>query len=126
VTEAVAAPVPDRSAAPNSTSRMFRVKTTSTVYGMVSISVGKIDTRATNQDCSRYSRQANGGLNINTSVSSAIAKNPPTARMGLAAVPVATNEPSPFGAIYDIINCMTMNCMTFNIASGRFVNGLPR
>ena len=56
--------MPEKSAAPNSTSRMLRVNTTSTVNGMVSNSVGMIDTRATNQVCKRNSRQANGGLNI--------------------------------------------------------------
>ena len=45
-----AAPVPEKSAAPNSFSRMLNVKVSNTVYGMVSISVGTIDTRATNQD----------------------------------------------------------------------------
>ena len=36
------------------------------------------------------SRQANGGLNITTNVSSAIAKKPPTARTGLAIAVEAT------------------------------------
>jgi hypothetical protein len=53
VTEAVAAPVLEKSAAPNSTCRMLSVKSTSTVSGMVNNNVGKIDTRATNQVCSR-------------------------------------------------------------------------
>ena len=39
----------------------------------VSINVGTIETRATNQDCEMNSRQANGGLKIATKVSSAIA-----------------------------------------------------
>ena len=45
----------------------------STVNGIASINVGTIDTRATNQDCEMNSRHANGGLNITTKVSSAIA-----------------------------------------------------
>ena len=66
-----------------------------TVYGMVSISVGSIDTRATNQVWSRNSRQANGGLKINTKVSSDIAKKPPTARTGLVtAYAVTTGAPT--------------------------------
>jgi hypothetical protein len=53
VTLAVAAPVPEKSAAPKSTSRMLSVKSTSTLSGMVNNNVGKIDTHATNQVCSR-------------------------------------------------------------------------
>ena len=49
VTEASAAPAPDRSPAPTSISTMFNVKTMSTVYGMESTRVGTIDTLATNQ-----------------------------------------------------------------------------
>ena len=60
------------------------MKTTSTVNGIASISVGTIDTRATNQVCRMNSRHANGGLNIATKVSSDIAKNPPTERTGFA------------------------------------------
>jgi hypothetical protein len=52
---------------------------------MASISVGNIDTRATNQDCRRNSSHANGLRGINTKVSNAIAKKPPTAVAGLAA-----------------------------------------
>ena len=40
---------------------------------------------ATNQDRSRNSRHANGGLNMKTKVSIENAKNPPTARSGLTA-----------------------------------------
>jgi hypothetical protein len=36
------------------------------------------------------SRHAKGGLNINTNVSSAIPKKPPTARTGLPTMPEAT------------------------------------
>ena len=64
--------MPEKSAAPNSRSRMLNVNVSKTVYGMVSISVGRIDTRATNQDWLMNSRQANGGLNIATNVSRAI------------------------------------------------------
>ena len=39
-----------------------------------------------NQVCRRNSRNANGGLNISTNVSSAKAKKPPTALIGLAIV----------------------------------------
>ena len=56
VTEAVAAPVPEKSAAPNSTRRMFMVNTTSTVNGIASNSVGIRDTRATNHVCNKNSR----------------------------------------------------------------------
>ena len=80
----IAAPVPEKSAAPNSTSRMLKVKTSSTVNGMDSIRVGTIDTRATNQVCRMNSRQANGRLNIATKVSSAMAKKPPNERTGFA------------------------------------------
>ena len=48
------------------------MKVSNTVYGIVNISVGTIDTRATNQACEMNSRHAKGGLNINTNVSSAI------------------------------------------------------
>ena len=68
--------------APNSTSNTLKVNTSSTVNGMDSISVGTMDTRATNQLCRMNSRQANGGLNIRTKVSNDMAKNPPTERMG--------------------------------------------
>src|SRR5882762_2439981 len=82
VTAPNAVPVPEKSAAPNSTNKMLRVKTVRTVNGMDSIRVGTMDTRATNQDCSINSRHANGGLNSNTATSNAMAKNPPTARSG--------------------------------------------
>ncbi|WP_240274644.1 hypothetical protein [Mycobacterium ulcerans] len=48
------------------------MKVNNTVYGMVNISVGSSDTRATNQACAMYSRHANGGWTIATNVSSAI------------------------------------------------------
>ena len=60
---------------------------------MVSISVGRIDTRATNHDWTMNSRHANGGLNIDTNVSSAIEKKPPKARTGLAMASEATIQP---------------------------------
>ena len=41
--------VPLKSAAPNSSNKMLKVNTTSTVYGTASIRVGSSDTRATNQ-----------------------------------------------------------------------------
>ena len=85
-----AAPVPEKSAAPNSVSRMLKMNVNNTVYGIVNISVGTIDTRATNQACKMNSRHANGGLNICTKVSSAIAKKPPKARTGLAMTLEAT------------------------------------
>ncbi|GAY17532.1 hypothetical protein MSZK_42580 [Mycobacterium sp. shizuoka-1] len=47
--------------------------------------MGNIDTRATNQDCTRNSRQANGRRGIATRTSRDIAKNPPSARNGLPA-----------------------------------------
>jgi hypothetical protein len=56
------------------------------VKGIDSIKVGSIETLATNQACSRNSRHANGGRNINSSVSIAIAKKLPAALTGLAAV----------------------------------------
>ena len=56
VTAPNAAPAPDRSAAPNSRSRMLSVKLTNTVNGIATNNVGANDTRATNQDCSRNSR----------------------------------------------------------------------
>ena len=56
VTAPNAAPAPERSAAPNSRSRMFRVKLTSTVNGMATSRVGASETRATNQACSMNSR----------------------------------------------------------------------
>ena len=51
---------------------MLNVNVSKTVYGIVNISVGTIDTRATNQACAMNSRHAKGGLNIATKVSSAM------------------------------------------------------
>ncbi len=82
LTVPIAAPVPEKSVAPNSPSRMLKVNTSSTEYGRVSMSAGSTDTRATNQVCNRYSRQANGGRNITTRVSKDMAMNPPKARTG--------------------------------------------
>ena len=45
----IAAPVPEKSDAPNSVSRTLKVNTSNTEYGIVSISAGKTETRATNQ-----------------------------------------------------------------------------
>src|SRR6185312_2776387 len=45
----IAAPVPEKSDAPNSVSRTLKVNTSNTEYGIVSISAGKTDTLATNQ-----------------------------------------------------------------------------
>jgi hypothetical protein len=56
---------------PNSTSKMLNVKTSSTVNGIASITVGSIDTRATNQDCSKNSRHAKGLRGMSTNVSNA-------------------------------------------------------
>src|ERR1700756_1109657 len=54
------APVPEKSAAPNSTSSTLKVNTVSTVNGIDSINVGTSETLATNHVCRRYSRHANG------------------------------------------------------------------
>ncbi len=100
VTVPIAAPVPEKSAAPNSTSRTLKVKTSNTVNGMDSIRVGTIDTRATNQVCRMNSRQANGRLNIATKVSNAMAKKPPNERTGFAnesAVTTAHPAAAPWG-----------------------------
>ena len=45
----IAAPVPEKSDAPNSVSRMLKVNTSNTEYGIVNISAGRTETRATNQ-----------------------------------------------------------------------------
>ncbi|CNH65541.1 Uncharacterised protein [Mycobacterium tuberculosis] len=84
VTEASAAPAPERSPAPISTSRMFSTNTMSTVYGIDSMIVGKIETRATNQICSRSSRQAQGPRTAATKASMLRMKNWPSASIGLA------------------------------------------
>ena len=83
VTAPKAAPAPDRSAAPSSRSRMFRVKLTSTVNGIATSTVGASDTRATNQDCSRNSRHWNGRWNRKRTASADIANSPPMASIGL-------------------------------------------
>ncbi len=49
LTVPIAAPVPPKSEAPNSVNRMLKVNTSNTEYGIVSISAGKTETRATNQ-----------------------------------------------------------------------------
>src|SRR6201997_651090 len=81
------APVPDRSAAPNSTSSTLKRKTDSTVNGMAKNIAGSNDTRATNHVCSRNSRQAKGHLNIAAKTSSANATNSPALRTGASATP---------------------------------------
>ena len=54
-------------------SKMLNVKTSSTVNGIASITVGSIDTRATNQDRSKNSRHAKGLRGMSTNVSNAMA-----------------------------------------------------
>src|ERR1700751_2628609 len=51
---------------------------------MASNNVGSSETRATNQDCSRNSLQANGRRGINVSVCHEMVKNSPNERSGLA------------------------------------------
>jgi hypothetical protein len=84
VTVPNAAPVPEKSAAPNSTRRTLKVKTSNTVNGIDSISVGMIDTRATNHDCWISSRHAKGRRGMATIVSTAMATKSPTEPIGLA------------------------------------------
>ena len=81
------APVPDRSAAPNSTSRTLKRKTDRTVNGIAKNIAGNSDTRATNHVCSRNSRQAKGHLNNATNTSSDNAKKSPKLRTGASAAP---------------------------------------
>jgi hypothetical protein len=69
--------VPEKSAAPNSTNKMLKVKIAKTLNGIASNIVGSSDTRATNHACRKNSRHAKGLRGINTNVSSAIAKKPP-------------------------------------------------
>jgi hypothetical protein len=83
VTDASAAPAPDRSPAPTSISTMLSVKTMSTVYGIDSTSVGTIDTRATNQIWSSSSRHANGGRTMAANVSPTRTTKSPMAKAGL-------------------------------------------
>jgi hypothetical protein len=45
-------------------------------FGIANINVGSSDTRATNHDCNKNSRHANGLRGISTKVSNAVAKNP--------------------------------------------------
>ena len=56
-----------------------------TTYGIESTNAVTVETFATNNACSRNSRQANGGLKIATRMSSDKAKNPPMLCSGLAA-----------------------------------------
>ena len=68
---------------------MLKVNTGSTVNGTASISVGTIDTRATNQLCSRNSRQANGRRGMETSCPKR-REELADARSGLEATPSET------------------------------------
>ncbi len=74
----------------------------STVYGIDNMMVGKIDTRATNQICSRTSRQANGRRTNVTNDSALNIKNSPSAFMGFARVVpfivLARPSGSPYGS----------------------------
>ena len=63
---------------------MFRTNTMSTVYGIDSMIVGKIETRATNQICSSTSRQAHGPRTVVTNDSMLRMKNWPSAFIGFA------------------------------------------
>ncbi|BBX65145.1 hypothetical protein MSAS_43190 [Mycobacterium saskatchewanense] len=92
---AVAVPAPEKSAAPMLMSKMLSVNTINTVNGIVSINVGTMETCATNQDCFKNSRHANGGLNIKVKASSDMAKNSPIERSGLAAaeIPLIGDHP---------------------------------
>src|ERR1700677_3075329 len=74
---------------------MLKVKTVNTVNGTANINVGSSDTRATNHDCNKNSRHANGLRGISTKVSNAMAKNPPTARTGSTTAPPGRNPLSP-------------------------------
>ncbi len=73
------------------------MKTVSTLNGMASMTVGNIATRATNHVCRMNSRQAHGGRNICTKMSSDIAKKLPSARTGLTAESAVTTS-GPFHA----------------------------
>jgi hypothetical protein len=61
------------------------VNTANTVNGMASNKVGSSATRATNHDCSRNSRQANGRRGMSVSVSHDNRKNSPSERSGVDA-----------------------------------------
>lgn len=63
---------------------MLSTKTISTVYGIDNMMVGKMETRATNQICSRISRHAHGPRTAAASASALSKKNWPSAVMGLA------------------------------------------
>ena len=79
VTAPIAAPAPETSAAPNSLSRMFRVKMSSTVSGIDTAMVGRNDTRIKNQPCRMNSRHWNGRRTAPCAVSTHIRTKPPTA-----------------------------------------------
>ena len=79
VTAPIAAPAPETSAAPNSASRMFSRKISSTVSGADTARVGKNETRNRNQLCRMNSRHWNGGLNRALPVSTHMRAKPPTA-----------------------------------------------
>lgn len=117
VTAPNAAPDPEKSAAPISTSRMFRVKVVSTVNGMASSTVGIIETRATNQHWSRNSRHAHGGRKIWMIVSRHRPKNSPSAIAGAGPRtaltqrrPVCADEPC-------FTSNMATSCDTWHFAS---------
>ena len=65
---------------------MFSTNTISTVYGIDSMIVGKIETRATNQICSSNSRHAHGPLTAAINASALSMKNSPNAFMGFVMV----------------------------------------
>lgn len=83
MTAPIAAPLPEKSAAPNSANKMLKMNVVKTVNGIDSVSVGMSDTRVTNQACGTNSRHANGGRKSSTMVSSAMAKKLPSSRIGL-------------------------------------------
>src|ERR1700733_5204796 len=97
-THASAAPVPDRSAAPISTSRMLMMKTAKALNGIETMNVGKIVTRATNQLWWMNSRQAKGGRTICARLSRDNAKKLPTSRSGLAEI-FGSGFSSPIGEL---------------------------
>ncbi len=83
VTAPIAAPAPDRSAAPNCASKTLRVKISSTVSGIDTMIVGRNATRMMNQHCRTNSRHWNGQRNSAFPVSTHIRKNPPTSSSGV-------------------------------------------
>ncbi len=82
VTAARAAPAPETSAAPNSTSRTLMVKMMRTVSGIATAMVGRNVTRNWNQLWITNSRNSNGHLVVAFAVSTHMRKKPPTAVSG--------------------------------------------